>query len=233
MITEKMFLKVVELVLNEISDTTYHEHSSIISGKEKWEPRKWGIFENSFTERIVRRLSFFEDVIGWEVSYPSDVFCELGSSKLDLAYGHIDDYYFETIVEIKKWDGDDKSQYYIWQDIFKLFAYETNNSINVGNNKYALVLYNHTSACKGEIRDLINHCFLNPSKNSLYYDTDDLLEAFNRLLIDFKWSRKSIDSLFSKYKNLFSGGQFIEFKEEYLMNDVGENVFAFVLKLKS
>ncbi len=232
-VTEEKLLKVIELVLNDFSENTFSDVTSIISGKDRWQPSKSSVFENSFAENIVKRLSYLEDPIGWEVDYPSDVFSGWSTAKLDLAYGHIDKHYFDSVVEVKRWNGDDSIQYYVWEDIFKIYGYKTLNYKNAGNNKYVITLYTGPRMLKEEICDLFKNYFVNPNIGSLNYDAHDITGAFKNLLSDFNWAQDNIDQLFSEYGQTFSNIPFIEFKDEYLLHDLEEDVFALLLKLKS
>ncbi len=125
MITEEKFLKIIKLVLNELNEITFNKNCEIITGKDVWYPTSINIFETSFVERIVMKLTDYEKKIGWEVSYPSDDvggYHDWRRSKLDFAFDFIDKFLFRTVIEVKTWNGKDKYLHHLWSDIFKLYG---------------------------------------------------------------------------------------------------------------
>ena len=233
MITESDFLKLIELVLNEIGDNTYSADSQYYCGSGQYGFKSTHIYEHTLTEKIIRRLSYLENTIGWEVNYPQDVYKSTKVPVADLAFGHINKHYFQSVVEVKKWDGHGETQYYIWQDILKLHKYSSKEHEFAGLNKYVLSLYTGLSYDKEEIADMVKFNFVNPTVDTLNCGGNDISDALRRLVIDLKWNQEDTDLFFAKYGPVFNNVPFIEFKREYLLHDLGENIFAFLLKLKA
>ena len=232
MLTEQKVLKIIESVLNEISDDTFLESGKYYCGSELNDFKPFHIYETSLTEKIVKKLSYYEDIIGWEVNYPKNAFKNSSYSVADFAYGHIDKHYFKSVFEIKKWYGDKSTQYYVWKDILKLYRYTSEDYEQVGTNKYMLVLYTGPLNNKEEIAGLVEFYFVNPTLDSLNYSGHDISDAMKKLALDSNWKSESIDLLLAKYDHVFSNLPLVEFREEFMLHDSMKKVFAFVLKLK-
>lgn len=232
MITEFKLLEIVTDVLNEINEISFNKDCEIISGtKDVWNPTSKNIFETSFVERIVKKLTYYEKKIGWEVSYPYDVegYHNWSRSKLDFAFNFIDKYLFETVIEVKTWNGKDEYLYKLWSDIFKLYGYKSSEYKDAGQNKYLLVFYKAETDTSADIITKIDETFVNIKniKNQIFSE-----ELFRKYLQKADWFDESISQLYTDIKDKLINVPFICFDEKkYLVHDKSNRNYAFLLKL--
>ncbi len=182
-----IFLEALRQSINEIETKSNRNNRivNLLSGKYSYQYRPIHTFETSIVESIVLHMAKSKSPIGWESSYPNDLYPNWGRSKLDIGLDLIAEskYLFKIAAEVKRWDSVDL----IWIDIFKLLGYKSRKFPNAGENKIVLLFFDITTDESAEktVADISNQ-FLQHKKSKQY---------FNNLLNKYGWLQEDIKTI--------------------------------------
>lgn len=219
----------------------------IISGRGPFDTFSAGNhFETTYVEHLIFSLS--ENIvsnsrlnpIGWEVSYPdSKENTGWRKSRLDLALGFVNnsDYLFETAIEVKRWNIESTVPYNIWNDVFKLLGYCSDNQ-EVGKNKYILLFVDNFNN-DPEINISLDEAFINLMNikkqmgNDLNLNYSSCIDYIIREILEkfYKWDNMSINFIKNKIKKNINEGTFLMNCYDNVLSSDKKKLCAALLKI--